>query len=197
MLLDDVVASSSAGANAQKVFRKGSTSRVALLVGAAALAVSVVAFAGGARANILQLSATAFTARCPCVDFDNAEELNGVLEPQSSQSRFFSAVMFPVSGQNVCSFSLVYQDTNASETLTASLKQKKFAVGGATFGAPVTMASVSTGAGAVNTVRKATTSAITNPKITAGNSFYYVEIDQANINLNVLGVQIDVRPTCP
>jgi len=105
--------------------------------------------------------------------------------------------MFPVNGQNVCSFSLIYQDTNGGETLKASLKQKRFVVGGATFHVPVTMASVSTAAGTVSTIRKATTSAITNPTITAANSFYYVEIDQANVNLNVLGVQIDVRPTCP
>jgi len=38
---------------------------------------------------------------------------------------------------------------------------------------------------------------ITSPTITKEHAFYYVEIEAPTINLNVLGVQLDVQPTCP
>ena len=60
----------------------------------------------------------------------------------------------------------------------------------------VAMATVTSAPGVVDTVRKATTTAITQNVIAKGSAFYYVLVDAPTINLAFLGVQIDVRPTC-
>jgi len=163
-----------------------------------ALGVCLLGLLPVARAELLVYSATDFVRRCPCnTAADLTEVSNGVLIPVDTNPRYFTSVSFPINGQQVCRFSLVYHDINANDSLTARLVRKTFTIGGAPFSSPEIMATVSTAAGALDTVRRVTTAAITSPTIRKGNSFYYVEIEAPTINLNVLGVQIDVRPTCP
>lgn len=159
------------------------------------LGASLFGYAGSAQADVLQISALGFVQHCnPCANPD--VEQNGVLLPQNSFFHLFSPVIFPVDGQNVCSFSLVYQDANGAENMRASLKQKQFVVGQSALDTPAFVMATVQSAGSANVVGRKITKAITHPKINSLRSFYYVELE-GNVNENVLGVQIDVRPTCP
>jgi hypothetical protein len=156
-----------------------------------------------ASAELLVYSATDFVKQCAlntadstCNDDKPSEVHLGVLLPQD-QARYYSSISFPVNGQRVCRFTLVYNDTNAADAITARLIRKAFVNGGNPLHFNIVMASVSSAAGVPNTVRLATTMAINSPVILKGNSFYYVEVLVPTVNLNLLGVQIDVRPTCP
>jgi hypothetical protein len=120
-----------------------------------------------------------------------------VLKTIDTEVHFFRSIDFPINRQQVCRFTLLYHDVNAQDTLTARLVRKPFAVGGDPFSSPVIMAEVSSASEVSDTVRRATTTAITSPTITKGRAFYYVEVEAPTFNLNMLGVQIDVRPTCP
>jgi hypothetical protein len=151
-----------------------------------------------ARAELLVYSATDFVRRCPCPSgADRTEVENGVLKVIDDTSRFFRSISFPVNLQQVCSFSLIYHDINANDTLTARLVRKPFTVDGNPFSRPVIMATVRSASGVPDTVRRATTTNIRSRTIGKGRAFYYVEIEAPTFNLNILGVQIDVRPTCP
>jgi hypothetical protein len=152
-----------------------------------------------AQAELLVYSATDFVRRCPCPfdTPDHTEVDNGVLKVVDPSSRFFTSVSFPVNLQQVCRFSLLYHDRNANDTLIARLVRKPVVVGGNPFGSPEIMAEVRSASGVPDIVRRATTTKITSPTITKGRAFYYVEVEAPTFNLNVLGVQIDVRPTCP
>jgi hypothetical protein len=152
-----------------------------------------------AQAETLSISATGLVLRCPCVggDADSAEESKGVFVGQKPNGRYFVPVVFPVtSGQNICSFSMVYQDLNQADTMIARLFRKSYVVGGNPFNAPVQIAKVNSAAGVVNTVRVATTTAINSPAITPVRSFYYIEVDVPTFNLNLLGFQIEYKPAC-
>jgi hypothetical protein len=163
----------------------------------------LVLFAGSfawmsvARADIISISGAGFIQQCPCAASGNLPNVNkGVLVP-TDQSKLYAAVDFPVNGQRICSVSLIYQDINNSDAMTARLLRKSFAVGGNPFNNPAVIAAVSTAAGVVNTVRKATTTSISSPVINENNAFYFVEVSAPTINLNFLGVQIDHRTNCP
>ena len=157
-----------------------------------------------AKAELIVLSAVDFVKRCKvlCPNAgtdpieDNSAVDRGVLI-QGDGGFFFASVPFPVNGQRVCRFSLVYHDINANEAIVATLNRKRFTIDGNAFKAPIVMATVSSEAGVPNTARKVSTRDISNPTINKSNSFYYVELFIETFNLNVLGVQIDVRNTCP
>ncbi len=162
-------------------------------IGAAALSLSLPA-----AAEIYQISGIGFTQHCPCVGdpYDDSQENNGVVLPDNVNMRLFAPIDFP-SGQRVCRLSLVYNDINQNDAITARLRRKAFTVGGNAFAAPQTMATVaSTNTTNMNATQRSTTTAITNPVINDTSAFYYVELTVPTINLRVLGVQIDVRPTC-
>jgi hypothetical protein len=162
-------------------------------IGAAALSLSLPV-----AAEIYQISGIGFTQHCPCVGdpYDDSQENNGVLLPDNVNMRLFAPIEFP-NGQRVCRFSLIYNDINANDPITARLKRKAFTVGGNAFAAPQTMATaVSANTTNMNLTQRATTTAITNPVINDTSAFYYVELTVPTINLRVLGVQVDVRPTC-
>jgi len=159
-------------------------------------------FAGAAdqaQADVLQISATGLVLRCPCGPdiADNAEEAQGVLKPLRPNARYFTPVVFPIAGQRVCRFSMVYRDVNANDAITATLRRKPAAVGSNAADPSIVMATVTSAAGIQDKVRKATTTTIVDPKINSTASFYYIEVDVPTVNLELLGFQIDVRPTCP
>jgi predicted secreted protein len=147
-----------------------------------------------ARADIISISGATFIQQCPCGNSSNVNK--GVLVP-TDVSTFYAPVDFPVNGRRICSVSLVYQDINENDNMTARLQRKAFAVGGNPFNNPTVIATVSSAPGVANTVRKTTTTTIASPTINENSGFYYVEVFMPTINLNLLGVQIDHRPTCP
>jgi hypothetical protein len=162
---------------------------------------TVVLFAGAtaaapaAKAAILSVSAIGFIQQCAPVCGDPPVLEKGVLKPTESTT-LFAAVDFPTNGQKICSLSLVYQDTNNNDAMTARLFRKAFAVGGNPFNNPAVIATVSSAAGVSNTARKATT-VIDSAPINETSGFYFVEVTLPTINLNLIGVQIDYRPSCP
>ena len=160
----------------------------------------LLALGRSAHAELIVLSAVDFVKRCivECTVPNGDENVidRGVLKPNDG-GRFFASVSFPVNGQRVCSFALVYHDINANDPLTAKLIRKRFVLGADAFNNPIVMASVASAAGVTDAARRVTTTAINQPVIQKGNSFYYVEVFAKTINLDFLGVQIDVRPTCP
>jgi hypothetical protein len=168
-----------------------------------ALATLVLTFGGAfamapqASAEIVSLSGAGFIQQCPCsLSGQQPEIVKGVLTP-TDQSTVFAAVDFPVNGRKICSVTMVYQDINNNDTMTARLLRKSFAVGSNVANNPAVVATVNSDAGVVNTVRKATTTTINGPTINEVSGFYYVEVAMPTVNLNLLGVQIDHRLTCP
>jgi hypothetical protein len=92
---------------------------------------------------------------------------------------------------------MIYHDINAADSMTARLLRKLFVVGNPAFGAPAVMASVTSAAGTPNTVRKETDTTIAAALVNTTNGFYFIEVEAPTFNLNLLGFQIDVRPSCP
>jgi hypothetical protein len=156
---------------------------------AAALGTSV------ANATVLQISATGLVLRTSVGSTDEpGAESKGLLT--DTQGRYFAPVVFPTSGENVCSFAVIFRDNDALN-ITAKLKKKPFTLGTDTaFDPPVTMAQVSSSGGSMNT-RRAATTAVTQRLIDTQRAFYYVELDVPEAaNIDVLGMQINVKPTC-
>ncbi len=95
-----------------------------------------------------------------------------------------------------CRFSLWYRDFDSNHNITARLLRKNVAVGSVAFTPPVVLASVASG-GSVDTMRRASTTAITNRLISPGAAFYYVDLDIPFNALQIVGVQIEYKATCP
>src|SRR3954468_16472748 len=116
-----------------------------------ALFAGAIGLAPAARAEILSISGAGFIQQCPCAPSGNLPDVTkGVLVP-TDQSNLYAAVDFPVRGQRICSFSMVYQDINNNDTMTARLFRKSFLVGSNPFNNPTVVAAASTAAGVVNT----------------------------------------------
>ena len=152
-----------------------------------------------AKAEILSISGATFFQQCSpaCAPSGGVPTLDRGVLKATDVSKFYASVEFPIGGQQICSFSIVYQDVNGNENMTARLFRKTFTLGGNVFNNPLAVATVNSANGVVQQVRKATTTAISPRGIAKGNSFYYVEIFFPTINLALIGVQIDYRPTCP
>ena len=174
-------------------------SRVAqLCLRAAVFLAAIFGFSAAASAFILQISATGFAPRCPCdnpaSNTDIGEEHLGRL--LNAEGQYFAPVVFPAPGR-VCKFALIYRDNDAAGVnVTAKLMRKRFAAGDDAFNPPVVMAKAKS-AGADNFIRIAEDTTIKQGAIHPGNSFYFVELDVPFSTLEVLGVQIDFRKTCP
>jgi hypothetical protein len=150
-------------------------------------------------AAILQISATSFTLRCPCnnappTNDEFGEASNGLL--LNAEGDYYAPVVFPTNGDRVCAFSLVARDSESTANVTASLFRKTFAAGGNAFDPPIRMARAQT-SGAANGIQVVSDNTITRPQVGTANSFYFVALTVPANTLEVLGVQIDVRPTCP
>jgi hypothetical protein len=160
--------------------------------------VAMFAAIAPSRAETLSISATGLVLRCPCVSDaqDTAEESKGLFLAQKPQGRYFVPVVFPkTAGQKICTFSMVYQDTNAKDRIVARLFGKSYTVGGNAEGGRNAIAKLVSANGVVTTVRTATTSAISTPTINP-NWFYYIEVDLTTVNLNLIGFQVEYKPTC-
>lgn len=177
------------------VFRRGLRASV-LAYGAL-----MVAPAAPALAETLSISATGLVWRGPDSFNDNtdsAQEDRGVFIAQKPNGRYFAPVVFPdTTGQRICSFTMVYQDINQADTMTARLRRKTYTEGGSVFSGRTTIATVNSAAGVASGVRVATASASGFPLINVAQSFYYIEVNIPTFNLNLLGFQIVYKPTCP
>lgn len=168
-----------------------------ILSGALLCVGPLLGIAPPALADTLQISATALVRRCPClVATDDAEVTAGVLQSKQANARYFFPVVFPRDGQRVCSFSMLYRDVNANDTILARLKRKRVTEGGDAFSAPIIVATVKSAPGVVNSIRRATTTNITQGVINTLNSFYFLEVDVPTINLDVVGFQIQTEKEC-
>lgn len=147
-----------------------------------------------AYSDTINISATTFVLRTgnPSPDLPG-ESGNGLL--QNAKGKFYAPVILPVAGVKLCRFSMVFRDFDAG-TITARLLKKIYTVGGSAFTPPLVMAKLES-AGAVDAVRRATTVAILQPTVTTGRSHYFVELEITDTPLQVLGVEIIVKPTCP
>ncbi len=169
--------------------------RFALLL--LSLVAGTVFLTSGARAEVISISGTAFIQQCPCPSSGNVPDVNnGVLFP-TDQSTLYASVDFSANGLRICRFTLVYHDVNGGDAMTARLFRKNSATGSNPFTAPAVLATLTSAPGVVDTVRRATTTAISLPVINENSGFYFVQVSAPTINLNLLGVQIDYRQTCP
>ncbi|HEX2528221.1 MAG TPA: hypothetical protein VHL31_18200 [Geminicoccus sp.] len=166
------------------------------LVAAAICAVVTMAAAAPAKAETIAISAMGFVTHCPCPTTNGyqEEEQNGTLKTIQPSSRFFAPVSFP-SGVKVCRLSLVYRDFNGSDAIRARLVRKTYATGSNAFASPVIMATATSASGAIDTVRTASTTSISQATISNTNSFYYVLVESVTFNLDFLGVKIDTKPS--
>jgi hypothetical protein len=164
----------------------------------AILAILMAALPGGAAlADIISIPGASFVQHCPCPPGGHSGTVDRGVLVTDDQATYFAEVQFPVNGNKICSFSMIYQDINGNDTMTARLLRKSFAVGGNVFSNPAVIAKVGSAAGVVDTVRKATATLGVPPSINDNSAFYYVEVDMPTINLNLIGVQIDHRTACP
>jgi hypothetical protein len=161
-----------------------------------ALFAGTVALAPVAKAEVLSISGAAFVRQCPCGPGTMPPDVNKGVLVALSQSTLYAAVDFPKNGQEICSLSIVYEDINAKDSMTAKLLRKAFTVGGNPFGNPAVVATVRSAPSVPATIRKATFFPDA-PPIDDTTGFYFVEVSIPTNNLNLLGVQIDYRPSCP
>ena len=173
-------------------WRARGTNSLALL----ALCASAIGLASPAQADIIQIAAAAFAFRDSGAVGNAPYNDRGLL--YQGDGEYVAPVVFSTNGQFVCRFSLIYRDNDADNNITARLHKKPFTLATNTaFGFTVVMAQVAS-SGATQNTRKATTTAITQPGLNLGQAFYFAEISiPDNAPVEVLGVQIDVRNTCP
>jgi hypothetical protein len=154
---------------------------------------------GAAYADTLQISGAGFVRHCPC-DFDLAADTalvtNGVLQPQATNTHYFAPVVFPRDGERVCGFRLVYRDVNEQDTMTVRLLRKVAKANGDAAAPPIVMATVKSASGTPDTIRIATAKRIKSAEIDTANSFYFVEAEVPTVNLEIIGVRIEVAPSC-
>lgn len=156
----------------------------------ALLSVSAPAFA-----EIIQIPAVTFAVRSnssPTLGDDNMGTLT------NSAGKYYAAVPFTIDGDRVCRFTLVHRDNDADSGITARLLKKKIVIGGAAFDPPIEMARVATGVSTTTMgVAAKNDTTIRQPVIDLANAFYYVDLDFGTNLLEALGVQIEVKPSCP
>lgn len=174
-------------------FVSRTTSRLGRLAAAVlAIAVSTAALPSTAKAEWLLIAGTGLVLRSDdALDTAGTAE-NGVL--QNAKGKFYAPVVFPNIGDRVCRFAMVFRDFDTDVNVTARLLRKPFVAGGNAFSPPVVMAAL-TSAGAVDGVRRLVDTTISNPALSL-TSFYSVEVEMES-TLQLVGLQIDVRPTCP
>jgi len=149
--------------------------------------------ASNAVADIIQIPAITFASRSGSTAIGDATQ--GTLT--NATGKFYAAVPFTTNGQRVCRFTLVHRDNDTSFTIVARLLKKPIVVGGNAFEVPTEMAKASTGAAfTTQFVAKRHDTTIVDPVINLNSSFYYVELEITGTLVEILGVQIDVRPSC-
>jgi hypothetical protein len=154
---------------------------------------ATIGLPAAAQAEIIQIPAISFANRSSATVIGDAAF--GTLT--NATGTFFAPVPFPADRERVCRFTLVHRDNDADFGITAQLIKKKIVVGDNPFTPPIVMAKVATGAAAATAgVKTKSDNTIRQAVIDLANAFYYVELTIPATTLEVLGVQIDVRPSC-
>ena len=160
-----------------------------------ALSASALFLCSSARADVLSISAMGFEGRFPATaGVDPPSQINGVMKPGGA-TVMFAPVDFPAAGQ-ICRMTMVYDDANGNEKITARLIRKRIIIGSSTFDPPQIMATVDS-VGSAGTMQKVSTRAVAPRTINETSSFYYVEVTAENFNTALVGVQIEHKLTCP
>lgn len=159
---------------------------------------SAVLMAGAASAAIVSIPGAAFKPSCPtCIPLGQFPDLQNGSLTANGLATLSAPVDFPVDGQKICRMTLVYEDKNGTENLTMRLLRKTAANGANPDAPPAVLAQVSSSGSVAASTRKASTTAISPRMINEAGGFYYVETSFINVNLNIIGVQLDVRGVCP
>jgi hypothetical protein len=160
------------------------------------LAASSLVMASMASAEIVSIPAAAFSPNNPnsLNEFGAVDE--GVMKP-STMTILMAPVDFPKNGQKICKMTLVHADENGGEDMTIQLLRKTTAVGVESSASPPAVIGQVTSSGNATTIRKASTKSLSPRKIDDTSGFYFLQTTFVNTNLNFLGVQFDVRSTCP
>ena len=148
-----------------------------------------------ALATFIQIPAVSFVANRTSASLETFAKANGVLN--DAEGKYYAAVPFTTDTGRVCRFILVYRDNDSDVGVTARLLKKKIDLTAPPFDDPVEMAKVITGGPFFNAnVRKKIDTTIVEPILDLRNAFYFVELEFPDATLDVLGVQIEVKPTC-
>jgi hypothetical protein len=164
-----------------------------LILGLATLCSALGVPVAPAAAGTIQIPAIAFVVReVPMAMLGTAQA--GVLT--TAEGTYFAAAPL-VDGQRVCQFSLVYRDNDADSQTIARLFRKRVIIDDVPFTPPVLMAVVTTGKATGDIgVKRMSTINIASPLVAIPGAFYYVEIRNTSDLLEVLGVEIDMKPVC-
>lgn len=157
-------------------------------------ATALLALAPAAKADVLSISAMSFNLYDPSGN-PRIEATNGTLSPALA-SDLFAGVTFPRSGLVMCSFALVYQDSNGLEDVSATLYRKRILAGSNAEGAASQLSTVKS-TGSLGTMQKAKTTTVAGRTVDMVNYFYFVKIHAQNFNTIPVGVQIEVKTACP
>lgn len=164
------------------------------IAGGAALAVAAPSKAEAATATV-QLPATTFIQQCPCTaGIGSASVQNGVLSPDGPSTYY---APLPYTGvKKVCGLSAFYRDVNDNERMRVRIFSRATGVGASIENPATLMAEVESGPGVSDAIRKVSTTDISGATLKPKERFYYVQVDFDNINMDLVGVQVDMRDTC-
>lgn len=159
------------------------------------LAGALLIAASPSRAEVVQIPGPAFVRQCPCNGAPvPAIETNGAITA-IGPSVYHASLPFQGNGQ-VCAMSMIYRDVNESEQLTVNLLRKRIQIGGDIDVAPQLVARARSAGGVTDTVRQAEAT-VNSPTVNSETGFYYLRAEFANVNMDLVGVQVDIRPSCP
>jgi hypothetical protein len=146
------------------------------------------------KSDIIQIPAVSFVVHdSNLVDFN----INQGTVNNTPPGTYYAAVPFTQQGQRVCSFNLVHRDNDADSGIIARLMKKPIVAGGSPFDPAVEMARVNTGvAASTSGVATKTDVSIKQPVINLRTAFYWVELMPGSDLLELIGVQIEVAPSC-
>lgn len=168
----------------------------------AALAVALGAvFAMAAASSVeaanatIQLPATTFIQQCPCTaGIGSASVRNGVLTPDGPSTYY---APLPFTGiKKVCGLTAYYRDVNNDQRMRVRIFSRATGVGGSVDDPATLMAEVESGPGVADSIRKVSTSNVVGGTLKPAQRFYYVQVDFDNINMDLVGVQVEMRDTC-
>jgi hypothetical protein len=169
--------------------------RGALLLALAAPFMALAASAAQAESTRLQIPGASFVQQCPCtIGIGAATVREGVLTPDGPSTYY---APLPYSGiRKVCSLTAYYRDVNELEKMTVGLYYRNATLGAAVDEPATLMAEVTSAPGVQDSIRKVTTSDVTSGALKLGQRFYFVKVDFDNINMDLLGVQVEMRDAC-
>lgn len=159
-------------------------------------AACLIGFVSMASAEVINIPAVTFVPRdiADGIDSSNGRSTNGVLD--KAGGRYYAAVIFPSAG-NVCALALVYRDNEPQADLTVKLFKKRVVIGQSPFAEPLLMAALQSNGVDAGTRRLIERNVLWRA-IDLSNAFYYVELNVPKTSLQVVGVQVNYRPTaCP